>query len=129
MHKLNNCLCKILLPASVCSLRSLMNWFWFYLNKGNWRAHVKYYSMFSLSLAFFIPVMTSLSLEFLLTWSSVFSSSSCILFVCSANFFFIRTVDSLLRLYTDFFDWVSLHARLNSHYKVWSYKKKKHKKD
>ena len=103
MHKRNNCFCKILLPASVCSLLSLMNWFWFYLNKENWRAHVKYYSMFSLSLAFFIPVMTSLSLEFLLTWSSVFSSSSCILFVCSANFFFIRTVDSLLRLYTDFF--------------------------
>ena len=27
-----------------------------------------------------------------------------------------------------FFDWDSLHARLNSHYKAWSYKKKKHKK-
>ena len=25
-------------------------------------------------------------------------------------------------------NWNSLHARLNSHYKVWSYKKKKHKK-
>ena len=24
--------------------------------------------------------------------------------------------------------WDSLHARLNSHYKAWSYKKKKHKK-
>ena len=27
-----------------------------------------------------------------------------------------------------FFNWVLLHARLNSHYKVWSYKKKKNKK-
>ena len=26
-----------------------------------------------------------------------------------------------------FFNWDSLHARLNSHYKTWSYKKKKHK--
>ena len=27
-----------------------------------------------------------------------------------------------------FFNWNSLHARLNSHYEAWSYKKKKHKK-
>ena len=27
-----------------------------------------------------------------------------------------------------FFNWNLLHARLNSHYKAWSYKKKKHKK-
>ena len=27
-----------------------------------------------------------------------------------------------------FFNWDLLHARLNSHYKAWSYKKKKHKK-
>ena len=27
-----------------------------------------------------------------------------------------------------FFKWDSLHTRLNSHYKAWSYKKKKHKK-
>ena len=27
-----------------------------------------------------------------------------------------------------FFNWDSLHARLNSHYKTWSYKKKNHKK-
>ena len=27
-----------------------------------------------------------------------------------------------------FFNWDSLHARLNSHYEAWSYKKKKHKK-
>ena len=27
-----------------------------------------------------------------------------------------------------FFNWESLHARLNSHYEAWSYKKKKHKK-
>ena len=28
-----------------------------------------------------------------------------------------------------FFNWDSLHARLNSPYKAWSYKNKKHKKD
>ena len=28
-----------------------------------------------------------------------------------------------------FFNWNSLHARLNKNYKAWSYKKKKHKKD
>ena len=27
-----------------------------------------------------------------------------------------------------FFNWDSLHARLNSHYQAWSYKKKNHKK-
>ena len=26
-------------------------------------------------------------------------------------------------------NWDSFHARLNSHYEAWSYKKKKHKKD
>ena len=26
-----------------------------------------------------------------------------------------------------FFNWYSLHARLNSHYEAWSYKKRKHK--
>ena len=32
-------------------------------------------------------------------------------------------------LYIPFFsNWDSLHARLNSQYKAWSYKKKKHKK-
>ena len=30
--------------------------------------------------------------------------------------------------FRDFFNWDSLHARLNSHYEAWSYKKKKHKK-
>ena len=38
-----------------------------------------------------------------------------------------------ISLYSDpleyiFFNWDSLHARLNIHYKAWSYKKKKHKK-
>ena len=27
-----------------------------------------------------------------------------------------------------FFNWISIHARLNSHYEAWRYKKKKHKK-
>ena len=32
------------------------------------------------------------------------------------------------KLFSFFFNWDSLHARLSSHYKAWSYKKKKHKK-
>ena len=28
-----------------------------------------------------------------------------------------------------FLNWDSIYARLNSHYKAWNYKKKKHKKD
>ena len=31
-------------------------------------------------------------------------------------------------IYIYIFNWYSLHARLNSHYEAWSYKKKKHKK-
>ena len=31
--------------------------------------------------------------------------------------------------YMPFLNWGSLHARLNSHYEAWSYKKKKHKED
>ena len=34
----------------------------------------------------------------------------------------------LFKLQHIFFNWHSLHARLNSHYKAWSCKKKKHKK-
>ena len=30
--------------------------------------------------------------------------------------------------YCSLFNWYSLHSRLNSHYKAWSYKKKNHKK-
>ena len=38
---------------------------------------------------------------------------------------FLNNMHSVLYL---FFNWYSLHARLNSYYKAWSYKKKKHKK-
>ena len=34
---------------------------------------------------------------------------------------------SAMAMNSEFFSWDSLHARLN-HYKIWSYKKKKHKK-
>ena len=47
--------------------------------------------------SFFILLMTSVSLEFLLIRYSMFSSSSCILFACSTNFYW-RAVDSLIRL-------------------------------
>ena len=38
-------------------------------------------------------------------------------------------VSLVVRVFKIFFlNWDSLHARLNSHYEAWSYKKKKHKK-
>ena len=43
------------------------------------------------------PLITSVSLEFLLTWSSMFNSSSYFFFACSANFS-LGAVDSLLKL-------------------------------
>ena len=42
--------------------------------------------------------------------------------ICVHNFVNFNVVNIF------FFNWDSLHARLNSHYKAWSYKKKKHKK-
>ena len=47
--------------------------------------------------SFFIPLMTSVSLEFLLIRYSMFFSRSCILFACSTNFYW-RAVDWLIRL-------------------------------
>ena len=46
--------------------------------------------------SFLMPLITSVSLEFLLTWSSVFSSSSRIFYACSTNFSW-RAIDSLVR--------------------------------
>ena len=40
----------------------------------------------------------------------------------------IKSTSSLTSFFRFFLNWDSLHARLNSHYKVWSCKKKKHKK-
>ena len=40
----------------------------------------------------------------------------------------ISAIVSSNNINTSFFNWDSLHTRLNSHYKAWSYKKKKHKK-
>ena len=35
----------------------------------------------------------------------------------------------LITMFQFFFNWGPLHARLNNHYKAWSLKEKKHKKD
>ena len=45
-----------------------------------------------------------------------------------ANFYRLHKI-KFLQIFIIFFNWDSLHARLNSHYEAWSYKKKKHKKD
>ena len=54
--------------------------------------------------------------------------------------YFTKATASFITMYTKstsciilfgdsfFFNWDSLHARLNSHYEAWSYKKKKRKK-
>ena len=41
----------------------------------------------------------------------------------------VRSYMHLFIHFDFFFNWDSLHASLNSYYEVWSYKKKKHKKD
>ena len=38
---------------------------------------------------------------------------------------FFRLIGDIIQNF--FFNWDSLHARLNSHFEAWSYKKKKHK--
>ena len=67
---------------------SLRNWFEFHPNNPQRElestCEVLFHVFFLLS--FFISLMTSVSLKFLLTWSSMFSSSSC-LFACSANIY------------------------------------------
>ena len=40
----------------------------------------------------------------------------------------LSSINTNTEQFVVFFNWDSLHARLNSHYKAWSYKKKKHKK-
>ena len=72
-------------------------------------------------------------------WTN-FATASCLL-LCSrcASFFHSHIICCSLSPFTThftqwifqylfFFYWDSLHANLNSHYKAWSYKKKKHKK-
>ena len=43
--------------------------------------------------------------------------------------YYMTTFSKGERFFSFFFNWDSLHERLNSHYEAWSYKKKKHKKD
>ena len=40
----------------------------------------------------------------------------------------VNSYKKIIVFFSFFFNWYSLHARLNSHYEAWSYKKKKHKK-
>ena len=39
----------------------------------------------------------------------------------------VLSIDPSANIFS-FFNWDSLHARINSYHKAWSYKKKKHKK-
>ena len=58
----------------------------------------------------------SINLKFLEKKMRDTTAGACLIFIAEiVNFFFLN--------------WDSLHARLNSHYEAWSYKKKKHKKD
>ena len=63
-------------------------------------------------------------LFFLFLSFAVFFSLSCL----ALNIFLSSKSSVFLSLFFLFlFNWDSLHTRLNSHYKTWSYKKKKHK--
>ena len=46
----------------------------------------------------------------------------------NSNLSISRRCTELLPFFYFFFNWYSLHARLNSHYEAWSYKEKKQKK-
>ena len=86
-------------------------------------------------LCFLQALLNSLS-YFLFLWRSP-SSSLCMVFdsISSSYMRFSQLTDllicfSLETLMSTIFlkNWDSHHARLNSHYEAWSYKKKKHKK-
>ena len=70
----------------------------------------------------------------ILLWGTrfIFSLKFCVGFSIFDSFLFLLKFILTLREHQKtvnlFFNWDSLHARLNSHYKAWSYKKKKHKK-
>ena len=44
----------------------------------------------------------------------------------SVEVWLVKIMQSIF-FYFFFINWYSLHARLNSHYEAWSYKKRKHK--
>ena len=74
-----------------------------------------------------LALLQSLPYFFFLCWSA--SSYLCMVFYSiSSNMVRFSQSIHLLMCCCWFFNWDSLHARLNSHYKAWSYKKKKHKK-
>ena len=49
----------------------------------------------------------------------------CLYFFALVEFNLTKIVAFVLKTDFFFFNWDSLHARLNSHYEAWSYKKKK----
>ena len=58
--------------------------------------------------------------------SSPWFSAACAAAVVRRNFVCTGRINLLI--FFLFFNWNSLHAKLNSHYEAWSHKKKKHKK-
>ena len=87
---------------------SLKKWFGFHPNNPQRELESKCEVLFHVFswLSFFWPLMNSVSLEFLLTWSSVFSSNSCIFSACSASFSW-RAVDSIVMLLMLFWSYLA----------------------
>ena len=92
---------------------------WFSGNLEGWNLSLKLPGVFSLRQSFTNMIFWSMmkSFSFSIFHASVFQLEH------------LRGGNLLsLLLYLFFFNWDSLHARLNSYYKAWSYKKKKHKR-
>ena len=61
--------------------------------------------------------------------SELFSTSQMVCHIMSwEQYHSVGYLRQKIRRESFFFNWDSLYARLNSHYKAWSYKNKKHKK-
>ena len=76
-----------------------------------------------------------MELHSILLGENVFEYESMMILLIRASvpYFFLFEVSTLKEPFEDhnvsfFKNWDSLHARLNSHYETWGYKKKKHKK-
>ena len=100
-------------PSQPCHLRSLT---------GFWICLLHYYVSY-----YYVAIFTANIVFIAASFISHCLLSSFHIRLIKINSLFSKLLFFLLCLAL-FFNWDLLHAKLNSHYKAWSYKKKKHKK-
>ena len=81
--------------------------------------HLRHTASLHLMICFFLRSLSSMLSR---------SSSGIDAAFSSVIMFGVRSGSCIWSFFSFLFNWDSLHTRLNSHYKAWSYKKKKHKK-